>query len=74
VDLAGPAAPPLLPLARYEGWAHVSRPGFESDEWIPARLVEFSEDCFGLMWFTIDSFSLYSRLALPQVLPTALRG
>jgi hypothetical protein len=74
VDLEGPAAPALATQAHYEGSAHVSRPGFESDEWIPARLVEFSEDCFGMLWFTIDSFSVYTRLELPEVLPPGLRA
>jgi hypothetical protein len=69
VDLQGPTAPLLAAQAHYEGSAHVSRPGFESDEWIPARLLEFGPDCFGLLWFTIDSFSLYSRLELPPVVP-----
>lgn len=57
----------FLPLCRLRAFGQVSAPGFTQPQYVPAELVLFNDDWFGMLWTSIGSFSLFTRLALPPV-------
>lgn len=49
---------------RMKGWGHIAAPGHRDEIWVPITVLVFSPGCLGVLWHSIRSFSMLSRLQL----------
>lgn len=64
VDLSAPGVPKLVLKERIGGRARIAMLGLTEPQWIPAEILVFSVDCFALLWYQLNSLSLFCRMAL----------
>mmetsp|Transcript_35485 Transcript_35485/g.59252 ORF Transcript_35485/g.59252 Transcript_35485/m.59252 type:complete len:436 (-) Transcript_35485:231-1538(-) len=57
---------PSVALARATGLAQIARHGHLDPAWIPAELIVFSRNEFGVLWHALRSFALFCRVTPPQ--------